>query len=98
MDTLIELQSPSSNRIYEAMNGNMVSEEVSAYLLNVSSKTKEILGTTRGIENELDTHDIRILKPFFMQFPNAWHDLKRKLHKYVEFGIQSKGTKKWFIS
>lgn len=90
-----ELKSPTSKSIYESLQWNWISEEVHNYLMSVSKKTKEILN--QGVLEEIEQNGIKTLKPFFIQFPNAWYDLKRKLHKYGEYWFVW-GTKKWFIN
>ncbi len=89
------LRNPTSESIYESLHGNKISDEVQSYLLSVSNKTQEILN--QSILEEMDRNGIITLKPFFIQFPNAWYDLKRKLHKYGEYGFVW-GVKRWHIN
>lgn len=37
------------------------------------------------IARELDAFHIQELREYFLTYPSAWHELKRKIHSYREF-------------
>jgi hypothetical protein len=54
-------------------------------MAKTSEKSAEMLINSESIESELNTFNIRELRVFFLKYPHAWVDLKRKLHKYRKY-------------
>ena len=70
---------------YESIRNAASTSELSPDIRILISKTQEEVKKNidqSSISSELDAFRITDLKEFFMQFPHAWEDLKRKLHKY----------------
>jgi hypothetical protein len=73
---------PSSLTIEESARIYPSSPELRNLIQKNSEKTSEILETSTTLVQELDKFGIVGLKIFFLEYPNAWQDLKRKLHRH----------------
>ncbi len=57
-------------------------DKVRLLIGKVADQAKENINNEPDLESELKKYNIVYLKPFFLAYPHAWWDLKRKLHKY----------------
>jgi hypothetical protein len=84
MQSATVLKHPRSETIQNESSNMEISNDVRILISKISERSKEAIDEKESIESELAGFKIVELKSFFIEFPHAWNDLKRKLHTISE--------------